>query len=97
WLKNYWWLAVVFFQLTTFAADSAWQRVVVIGASASGGFVLSEPLGGTETTKCKLNYYLDAAIAVPHAPVKNFGTALFFLSPEALGAQEITAATNSRP
>jgi len=97
WLKNYWWLAVVFFQLTAFAADSAWQRVVVIGASASGGFVLSEPFGGTNTTRCKLNYYLDAAIAVPHAPVKNFGTALFFLSPDALGAQEIAAATNSRP
>ena len=79
------------------AADSVWSRVVVIGASASGGFVLSEPFGGTNTTECKLNYYLDAAIAAPHAPVKNFGTALLFLSSDALGAQEIAAATNSHP
>ena len=70
---------------------------MVIGASASGGFVLSEPFGGAETTRCKLNYYLDAAIAAPHAPVKNYGTALLFLSPDAMGAQEITAATNSHP
>jgi hypothetical protein len=97
WLKNGLWLVAVLFQLTACAAESPWQRVVVIGASASGGFVLSEPFGGTNTTRCKLNYYLDAAIAAPHAPVKNYGTALLFLSPDAMGAQEITAATNSHP
>lgn len=90
-------LAILLFELTSFAAESPWQRVVVIGASASGGFVLSEPFGGTETTRCKLNYYLDAAIAAPHEPVKNYGTALFFLSPDAMGEQEIIAATNSHP
>jgi hypothetical protein len=76
---------------------SPWNKIVVIGASASGGFVLSEPFGGTNTTRCKLNYYLDAAVTAPHAPVKNFATALLFLSPDALAAQEIEAATNSRP
>jgi hypothetical protein len=76
---------------------SPWSKIVVIGASASGGFVLSEPFGGTNTTRCKLNYYLDAAVTAPHAPVKNFATALLFLSPDALAAQEIEAATNSRP
>ena len=96
-LKNWLWLAALFFQLAASAADSSWQRVVVIGASASGGFVLSEPFGGTNTTRCKLNYYLDAAVTAPHAPVKNFATALLFLSPDALAAQEIEAATNSRP
>jgi hypothetical protein len=91
------WLLITVFQLTTQGADLVWQRVVVIGASASGGFVLTEPFGGTATTKCKLNYYLDAAIAKPHAPVKNFGTALFFLNPDALGPQQVEAATNARP
>ena len=76
---------------------SPWNKMVVIGASASGGFVLSEPFGGTNTTKCKLNHYLDAAITAPHAPVKNFATAMLFLSPDAIAAQEIAAATNSRP
>jgi len=79
------------------STNSPWSKIIVIGASASGGFVLSEPFGGTNTTKCKLNYYLDAAITAPHAPVKNYGTALLFLSPDAMGAQEIIAATNSRP
>ncbi|MBW8863953.1 MAG: hypothetical protein JF609_03335 [Verrucomicrobia bacterium] len=83
--------------LTLHAADSVWQRVVVIGASASGGFVLSEPFGGTETTRCKLHYYLDAAIITPHAPLKNFGTAMFFLSPDALAVQQVESATNSHP
>jgi hypothetical protein len=83
--------------LPTFGADTAWSRVVVIGASASGGFVLSEPFGGTNTTNCKLHYYLDAAINAPHAPVKNFGTAMFFLSPDGLAAQEVQSATNARP
>ena len=81
----------------TNSTHSPWSKIVVIGASASGGFVLSEPFGGTNTTRCKLNYYLDAAVTAPHAPVKNFATALLFLSPDALAAQEIEAATNSRP
>ncbi len=93
------WLCVfiALFQLAADATESPWSRVVVIGASASGGFVLSEPFGGTNTARCKLHHYLDAAIAVPHAPVKNFGTALFFLNPDALAAQEIEAATNNHP
>jgi hypothetical protein len=84
-------------QLAASAADSTWQHVVVIGASASGGFVLSEPFGGTNTTHCKLNYYLDAAITAPHAPVKNLATAMLFLSPEAIATQEIEAVTNTKP
>jgi len=79
------------------AADSPWSRVVVLGASASAGFVLAEPLGGPETTRCKLNYYLDAAITVPHPPVKNLASALFFMNPEAFAPLQIAAATNSRP
>jgi len=96
-IKHCLWLFVAVVHLTASAADSVWQRVVVIGASASGGFVLSEPFGGTTTTQCKLNYYLDAAIAAPHKPVKNLGTALFFLNPDALGPQQVEAATNARP
>ena len=88
---------IVAFELTTFAADSVWSRVVVIGASASAGFVLSEPFGGPNTAECKLHHYLDAAIAVPHAPVKNFATALFFLSPDAMAVQETESATNNQP
>lgn len=90
-------LLVVVFQLPLFATESPWQRVVVIGASASAGFVLSEPFGGTNTDRCRLDRYLDAAIAAPHAPVKNLATALMFMNPEAFGAMQVTAATNDHP
>ena len=93
------WLCVFIaaLQLTASAADSVWSRVVVIGASASAGFVLTEPFGGTNTAQCKLHRHIDAAITTPHAPVKSFATALFFLSPDAMAAQETEAATNSKP
>ncbi len=83
-------------QLTASAANSVWSRVVVIGASASAGFVLTEPFGGTNTARCKLHHYLDAAIIAPHAPVKNLATALFFLSPDAMAVQQTETATNSQ-
>jgi len=70
---------------------------VVIGASASAGFVLSEPFGGTNTDKCKLNRYLDAAITAPHAPVKNLATSLMFMNPDAFAPMQAEAATNARP
>ena len=90
-------LLVALFAANLRAADSPWSRVVVIGASASGGFVLTEPFGGPTTEQCKPHHYLDAAITAPHAPVKNFGSALFFLSPDAMAASEIQAATNAKP
>jgi len=90
-------LVLLFAALNLHAAESPWSRVIVIGASASGGFVLTEPFGGSETARCKLHHYLDAAIVPAHAPVKNFGTAMFFLSPDALAMQEVSSATNSHP
>ena len=79
------------------AADSPWQRVIMIGASASAGFVLSEPFGGTNTTECKLSYYLDAAIAAPHPPVRNLSTALLFLNPDTFAPMQVSIVTNSHP
>ncbi len=96
-LKAFLFLILAALSLQSFAADSPWARVIVIGASASGGFVLSEPFGGPETAQCKPHHYLDAAITVPHSPVKNFGSALFFLSPDAMAASEIRSATNAQP
>ena len=90
-------LFIAVFQLATVAAESPWSRVVVVGASASAGFVLSEPFGGTNTTKCKLNHYLDSAITAPHAPVKNLATTLMFMNPDTFGPMQIAAATNARP
>lgn len=79
------------------SGQSPWSRIVIIGASASAGFVLAEPLGGTNTTNCKLRFYLDAAIAAPHGPLRDFSTALMFLNPEALSQQQIAAAVAAKP
>jgi hypothetical protein len=90
-------LFIAMFQLAAVAGESPWQRIVVVGASASAGFVLSEPFGGTNTANCKLNRYLDAAITAPHAPVKNLASALMFMNPETFGPMQIDAATNAKP
>lgn len=79
------------------AAQSPWNRIVVIGASASAGFVLTEPLGGTNTTNCKLRFYLDAAITVPHQPLRDFSTALMFLNPDNFSRQQVAAAVAAKP
>jgi hypothetical protein len=89
-------LIIALLQLPAVAADSPWQRIVMIGASASAGFVLSEPFGGTNTTKCKLSYYLDAAITAPHQ-LTNLATALVFMNPETLEPVQVTAAMKARP
>jgi hypothetical protein len=78
-------------------ANSPWSRIVMIGASATAGFTLSEPFGGTNTLKCRLNYYFDAALTVPHVPVTNFSSAMFFRQPEFAGESQLRQAINQRP
>jgi hypothetical protein len=78
-------------------AKSPWNRIVVIGASASAGFVLAEPLGGPETIHCKLRFYLDSAIAAAHPPLRDFSTALMFFNADALGPQQVDAAVAAKP
>ena len=89
------WVAVVAMPLE--AAPNPWQRVVIIGASASAGFLLAEPLGGTNTTRCRLNYYLDAAITAPHPAAQNLAASLMFLNPETFAVIQIAAVTNAAP
>jgi hypothetical protein len=93
-------IVAVSFQSATCAAEPAaspWNRIVVIGASASAGFVLSEPFGGTNTLNCKLRFYLNAAITAPHAPLQDFSSALMFLSPVAFSQQQVEAAIAAKP
>lgn len=77
--------------------NSLWNRIVLIGASASAGFVASEPLGGPATLQCRLNRYLDAAIVAPHEPVRNFASSLFFIQPEAEGERQVGVAVDRHP
>lgn len=100
-LKKWLFAFLAFFQLAAFAdepaAKSPWHQIVIIGASASAGFVLAEPFGGTNTTDCKLRFYLDAAITAPHLPLKDFSTALMFLNPDTFSQQQIEAACAAKP
>jgi hypothetical protein len=76
---------------------SPWQRIVMIGASATAGFTASEPFGGTNTPWYALNRYVNAALTVAHEPVHNFGNAFFFLKPQQIGQQQITRALTNNP
>lgn len=77
--------------------DSLWTRIVMIGASASAGFTVAEPFGGSNTLKYKLSYYVDAAIKPPHLLVTNLANAMFFLMPDGAGRMQISKALALQP
>lgn len=77
--------------------QSPWQRIVMIGASATAGFTASEPFGGTNTPMYALNRYVDAALMVSHEPVQNLGNAFFFFQPQLVGQQQIARALTNNP
>lgn len=76
---------------------SPWQRIVMIGASVTAGFTVSEPLGGPNTPYYDLGRYVEAALIVPHEPVRNLGNALFFLQPNLIAQQQMTRALTNNP
>ena len=79
------------------STNRLWQKIVMVGASASAGFTVMEPLGGTNTLVLRLSRYVDAALIAPHAPVLNLGHALFFLQPESTGRAQMTRALAEQP
>lgn len=69
----------------------------MVGASASAGFVESEPLGGPNTARYRLSRYVDAALLAPHEQVRNLANTLFFVQPEVLGRNQINEALKAGP
>src|ERR1700694_2565183 len=82
-------------QAQSSSTNSPWTRIVMVGASASAGFTFAEPFGGTNTLKCRLSYYLDAALTAPHEPVSNTANAMFFMMPEPAGKMQIEQAVKA--
>jgi hypothetical protein len=82
---------------TEISAESPWQRIVMVGASATAGFTASEPLGGSNTPMYRLSRYVEAALTVAHEPVQNLGTAFFFLQPQLFAQQQIAQALTNKP
>jgi hypothetical protein len=71
----------------------AWERIAVIGASASAGF-------GTELEAGRavlLAEVVDEALAAPHETPRSFASEMFFLAPEAWGPQQVAEAAAYEP
>jgi hypothetical protein len=77
--------------------SSPYDHIVLIGASVTHGFTVSEPFGGIETARYNLSRYLDAALQLPHGPISNFGNSLFFMQVDSLGEQQIRMALDAKP
>src|SRR4030095_15378554 len=71
--------------------------LVVIGASASAGFVSSEPFGGSKTPQYRFSRYLTAALANPGTPAKNLAASTFFLAVDDQAQRQIDAALEAKP
>lgn len=69
----------------------------MIGASATAGFTLTEPLGGSNTPLYGLTRYVDAALTVPHEPVLNLGNAFLFFQPQLFARLQLTQLLTNRP
>ncbi|MBE0544292.1 MAG: hypothetical protein IH623_23375 [Verrucomicrobia bacterium] len=78
-------------------ANSPWERIVMVGASVTSGFTESEPLGGPTTSQLRLSRYVDAALLVPHEPVKNLGNTFFFLRPQLIAQNQMDQARKHQP
>jgi hypothetical protein len=74
-----------------------WARIVVIGASVSQGFTLSEPFGGPKSMEYAMDRYLNAALAMPHEPVRNLANRMFYMLPDDMGHTQIRQALTNNP
>lgn len=73
------------------------ERMAMIGASVTAGYISSPIPGNTNTQLCRLDHYLDAAVNAPHDPVRNFSGVLFFLQAEDSGRSQIDATLQMKP
>ena len=79
------------------ATNLLWRKIVMIGASASAGFTVSEPLGGTNTVQLRLSRHVDAALVAAHEPVLNLASSFFFMQPESSGKAQMARALKEEP
>lgn len=71
--------------------------LVVIGASASAGFVPTEPFGGAKTPQYRFTNYLKAAFLNPGTPTKNLAATTFFLEVDKQAKHQIEDALAAKP
>ena len=73
------------------------NRIVLVGASVTAGFSITEPFGGPSTPQYRLRHYVEAAINVPHEPVVTHADAFFFTKPVEILEGQLKAAQEARP
>ena len=78
-------------------APPLYQRIVMLGASATSGFHESEPLGGPKTPQYHFANYIEAALIGTHELVTTQATSLLFLQPEDTMKKQVTATLNAKP
>ncbi len=70
------------------APETPWQRIVVIGASASAGFNTGREAGRT----ANLAKVIEAMLKVEHDKVVNVSSGFFFMNPRWMGTQSVRRA-----
>ncbi len=79
------------------AAPALFQRIVLLGASATAGFEESELMGGPKTAQYRFANYVEATLVTPHEPVGTQASALLFFQPEAVMEKQVAATVAARP
>jgi hypothetical protein len=78
-------------------APALFQRVVLLGASVTAGFDMTEPLGGPKSLQYRFANFVDAALADMHQPVQTQASSLLFFKPEQIMEQQIAAVVAAKP
>jgi hypothetical protein len=79
------------------SAPALFQRIVLLGASATAGFDVSEPFGGPKTPQYRFANYVEAALIGAHEPVATQATALLFLKVQETMERQVAATVALRP
>jgi hypothetical protein len=82
---------------TIASAPVLFQRIVLLGASATAGFERSEPLGGPKSAQFRFADFVEAVCASPHEPVAMQATHLVFLNPEEVMEHQVAATVAAKP
>jgi hypothetical protein len=77
--------------------NSVRAPLVVIGASASAGFVPSEPFGGAKTPQYRLSHYLAASFLHSNVPTQSLAASTFFLEADNQAERQIQSALEANP
>lgn len=78
-------------------AVPALERIAVIGASLSAGFGMDGNPDPMATSKLRLADVIEASLLVPHEPIQDAATAMFFISPEGTASSTLRKLRKQKP